>query len=283
MVLSIIGISQNIEDIRWSIDQIAKTEGNVLVIGEKGVGKDLVVQSLYHRSERVGKPFVKIDCGLVSGTSMEIQIFGCEPTTSCDRRVKRRDLFEQIDGGVLFLDKIDEISVDLQTKFFKLLQGWDCFPSSDPGKPSRSTIWTIAASSRNLDEDTRTGKFRQDLLCRLSTRKIVIEPLRRRPEDIPCLVHHFMQEYADCLNVGTLKGPKRKTIRRMVEYHWPGNVKELQSVLKRMMIFKDYGPTYQYRIPGLDEDFSLPADNLYIINTPESLSIKKFIVELPTV
>jgi len=191
MVLSIIGISQNIEDIRRSIDQIAKTAENVLILGEKGVGKDLVVQSLYHRSERVGKPFVKIDCRLVSGTSMEIQIFGCEPTTSCDRRVKRRDLFEQIDGGVLFLDKIDEISVDLQTKFFKLLQGWDCFPSLDPGKPLRSNIWTMAASSRDLEEDGRTGKFREDLLFRLSTRKIVIEPLRRRPEDIPCLVHLY--------------------------------------------------------------------------------------------
>jgi len=119
----------------------------------------------------------------------------------------------------------------------KLHKGWDCFPSSDPGKPSRPNIWIMSASSRDLEEDTGTGKFRQDLLCRLSTRKIVIEPLRRRPEDIPSLVHHFMQEYADCLNVGTLKGPKRKTIRRMVEYHWPGNVKELQSVLKRMMIF----------------------------------------------
>ena len=273
MVPSIIGLSQNIENIKKSIDQIAKTEENVLVIGEKGVGKDLVVQNLYHRSKRVGEPFVKINCALVSGTSMEIEIFGSEPTTPSDFQVKKRELFERVNCGVLFLDKIDEIPLDLQTKFFKLLQSWDCFSSLDSEKSSKTNIWTIAATSRDLEEDTITGKFRQDLFCCLSIKKILIEPLRRRPEDIPCLIHHYMQQYAKCLNVGTIKGPKKKSIRRMVEYHWPGNVKELQSIVQRIIIFGDNKAVFQYRFPVLDDDFIPPTDNLAIFDMSQGLSM----------
>jgi len=277
---AIIGLSQNIENIKRSIDQIAKTEENVLVIGEKGVGKDLVAQNLYHRSKRAGKPFVKINCALVSGTSMEIEIFGDEPTTPSALQIKNRELFERINNGVLFLDKIDEISFDLQTKFYKLLQNWGCIPPLDPEKSSKTNIWTIAATSRDLEEDTITGKFRQDLFCFLSTRKISIEPLRRRPEDIPCLIHHYMQQYAKCLNVEAIKGPPKKSIRRMVKYHWPGNVRELESVVKRILIFRDYEPIYQYRIPGLNGDPTPPTDDLAFIDMPQRLSKMKFEMDL---
>jgi two-component system response regulator AtoC len=106
MVPSIVGVSQHIEKIKNLIDQIAKTEENVLVLGEKGVGKDLVVQNLYHRSKRVGKPFVKINCALVSGISLECEIFGYEPTTLSDFQVKKRGLLDRVKGGVLFLRSI---------------------------------------------------------------------------------------------------------------------------------------------------------------------------------
>jgi len=277
---AIIGLSQNIENIKRSIAQIAKTEENVLVIGEKGVGKDLVAQNLYHRSKRVGKPFVKINCALVSGTSMEIEIFGCEPTTPSDFQVKNRELFERINNGVLFLDKIDEIPFDLQTKFYKLLQNWGCIPSLDSGKSPKTNIWPIAATSRGLEEDIITGKFRQDLFYCLSTKKILIEPLRRRPEDIPVLIQYYMQQYAKCFNVETIKGPSKKSIRRMVKYHWPGNVRELESVVKRILIFGDYEPVCQYRIPGLNDDPTPPTNDLAFIDMPQRLSKMKFEMDL---
>ena len=277
---AIIGLSQNIENIKRSIEQIAKTEENVLIIGEKGVGKDLVAQNLYHRSKRVGKPFVKINCALVSGTSMEIEIFGHEPTTPSDFQVQNRELFERINNGVLFLDKIDEIPFELQTKFYKLLQNWGCIPSLDSEKSPKTDIWTIAATSRDLEEDTKTGKFRQDLFCFLSTRKILIKPLRRRPEDIPCLIHHYMQQYAKCTNIKTIEGPPKKSIRRMVKYHWPGNVRELENVVKRILIFGDYEPVYQYRIPGVDDDPTPLTDALAFIDMPQKLSKMKFEMDL---
>ena len=269
---SIIGTSQHIENIKILINQIAKTEENVLVLGEKGVGKDLVAQNLYHRSKRVGKPFVKINCALVAGTSLESEIFGYEPTTPGDFQLKKRGILERINGGVLFLDKIDEIPLTLQAKFFQLLQNGHCYPSLDSMKPAKTNVWIIAATSCDLENEVIAGKFRQDLFDCLSTKKILIEPLRKRPEDIPCLIDHYMRQYAKGLNVKTIKGPKKKSIRRMVEYHWPGNVRELQSVVKRIMIFGDNEAVYQYQMPGLDDDFILPTDDLAIIDLSPSLS-----------
>ena len=189
-----------------------------------------------------------------------------------DFQVKKRGLLEQVKGGILFLDKIGEIPLALQTKFFQLLQSGDCFPSLGSEKPSKTNAWIIAATSRDLEEYAIAGKSRQDLFSCLSTKKILIEPLRRRPEDIPYLIHHYMQQYAKCLKGGTIKGFKKKSIRRMVEYHWPGNVKELQSAVKRIMIFGDNGAAYQYQIPCLDDDFIPPTDDLAIFDMSQSLS-----------
>ena len=117
------------------------------------------------------------------------------------------------------------------------------------------------------------GKFRQDLFCYLSTKKILIEPLRKRPEDIPYLIQHYVQHYAKCHDVEKIKRPKKKSIRRMVEYHWPGNVRELQSIVQRIMIFGDIEAAYEYRIPSFDDDFILPTDDLAILDMSQSLSM----------
>jgi DNA-binding NtrC family response regulator len=273
MAPSIIGVSKHIENIKILINKIAKTEENVLVLGEKGVGKDLVVQNLYHRSKRVGKPFVKINCALVAGTSLESEIFGYEPPTLTDFQVKKRGLLERIKGGVLFLDKIGEIPLTLQTKFFQLLQSGDCLASLGSEKSSKANVWIIAATSCDLEKNIMTGKFRQDLFGCLSTKKILIEPLRKRSDDFSYLIQHYVQHYAKSLNVETIKGPQKKSIRRMIEYHWPGNVRELQSVVKRIMIFGDNEAAYQYRMPGLDNDFILPTDDLAILDMSQSLSM----------
>jgi two-component system response regulator AtoC len=273
MVPPIVGASQHIENIKSLASQIAKTQENVLIFGERGVGKDLIAQNLYLRSKRVGKPFVKINCALVADTALESEIFGPEPTILSEFQVKKRGLFEQVKGGVLFLDKIGEIPLDLQTKFFKLLQRGDCSSPLNPDKALKNNVWVIAATYRDLEEDVMAGKFRQDLFCYLSTKKILIEPLRKRPEDIPYLIQHYVQHYAKCHDVEKIKGPKKKSIRRMVEYHWPGNVRELQSTVQRIMIFGDIEAAYEYRIPSFDDDFIFPTDDLAILDMSQSLSM----------
>jgi len=273
MVPSIIGASQHIENIQKLIYQIAKTEENVLIIGERGVGKDLIAQNLYLRSERVGKPFVKINCALVAGTGVENEIFGPEPTIQSEFEVKKGGVLEQVKGGVLFLDKIDEIPLTLQTKIFQLLKRGDYTRALDSEKALKTNVWIMAATSRDLEDDVIAGKFNQDLFSYLSTKKILIEPLRKRSDDFSYLIQHYVQHYAKSLNVETIKGPQKKSIRRMIEYHWPGNVRELQSVVKRIMIFGDNEAAYQYRMPGLDNDFILPTDDLAILDMSQSLSM----------
>ena len=273
MVPIIIGGSQHIENIKKLIHQIVKTEENVLIFGERGVGKDLIAQNLYLRSKRVGKPFVKINCALVAGTALENEIFGPQPANLNEFEVKKGGVLERVRDGVLFLDKIGEIPLALQRKFFQLLQRGYCFRPLDYRKALKTNVWIIAATSRNLEDDVIAGKFRQDLFCYLSAKKILIEPLRKRPEDIPYLIQHYVQYYAKCHNVEKIKGPKKKSIRRMVDYHWPGNVRELQSIVQRIMIFGDNKAAHQYRTPVLDNDFTPPTDDLAIFDMSQCLSM----------
>ena len=273
MAPSIVGASQHIKNIKKLIHQISKTEENVLISGESGVGKDLVAQNLYLRSKRVGKPFVKINCSLVVGTALEKELFGLEPTIQNRFQVKKLGILERVKGGVLFLDKIGEIPLALQTKIFQMLQRRDCTLPLDSEKAVKTNVWIIAATARDLEDDVKKEKFSQDLFCCLSTKKIFIEPLRKRPEDIPHLIQHYVQHYSKGLNVEKIKGPKKKSIRRMVDYHWPGNVRELQCIVQRIMIFGDNEAAYRYRASLLDNDFMPPTNDLAVFDMSQSLSM----------
>jgi DNA-binding NtrC family response regulator len=273
MVPSIIGISQHIENIKKLILQIAKTEENVLVLGERGVGKDLIAQNLYLRSKRAGKPFIKINCALIAGTALENEIFGYEPNILGDSQTKKLGVLDKVKGGVLYLDRIGEIPLTLQNKLFQLLQSGDCSPLLDSNELLKTKVWIIAANSRDLENDVIAGKFRQDLFRCLSTKKIILEPLRKRPEDIPYLIQHYVQHYVKGLNSAKLKGPKKKSIRRMVDYPWPGNVRELQSIVQRILIFGDNEEVFQYRTPVFNDDFIPPNDNLAIFDMSNCLSM----------
>ena len=273
MIPSIIGKSQHIENIKKLIQNIAEKEENVLVLGERGVGKDLVAQNLYLKSKRVGKPFVKINCPLVAGTELETEIFGSEPTIQNEFQVKKLGILERVKGGVLFLDKIGEIPTAFQTKFFQLLQRGNYTSQSNSDKAFKTDFWIIATASRDLEDDIIAGRFRRDLFRCLSTKKILIEPLRKRPEDIPALIQHYMQHYAKGLDVKKIKGPKKKSIRHMVDYHWPGNVRELQSIVQRIMIFGDNEAAYRYQTPLLDTDFIPPTDDLAVLDMSQCLSM----------
>ena len=231
----LIGVSQNIQRIKALIDQIADTGLNTIIYGETGVGKELIVQCLYHKSNRVGQPFVKVNCAALPDTLLESEMFGYEPGafTGADRR--KRGKFEQAHGGVLFLDEIGDMSLPLQSKLLHVLQGGDFTPLGSE-KAMTADTWVIAATNHELEHDMQNGEFREDLYYRLSTIKIFIEPLRNRPDDIPHLIEHYIAEYSEMFSDKKLKLPGQSTISKLATYHWPGNVRELQNVLKRYMI-----------------------------------------------
>jgi DNA-binding NtrC family response regulator len=275
MVPSIIGISQHIENIKKLIQQIAKTEENVLVSGERGVGKDLIAQNLYIKSKKVGKPFYKINCACVAGTALENEIFSYERNIPGDSQTKTHGVLEKIKSGVLFIDKIDKMPLTLQTKFIQWLLGRDCSPELDSERPLETNVWIIAATSRDLEEDILAGRFRKDLYCCLSTKKILLEPLRKRPEDIPYLIQYYVQHYVKVFNSAKLKGPKKKTIRRMVEYPWPDNIRELQSIVQRILIFGDNEDVFLYRTPVFNDDCIPLTDDLSIFDMSKCVPMIK--------
>ena len=238
METEIIGVSDNIRRIRALIDQVADTGLNTIVCGETGVGKELVVQSLYQKSNRTGKPFVKVNCAALPDSLLESEMFGYEQGAFTGAERRRRGKFEQAHGGVLFLDEIGDMSLPLQSKLLHVLQGGDFTPLGSE-KAVRTDAWVIAATNHELEYELTQGKFREDLYYRLSTIKIFIEPLRSRPEDIPHLIEHYINLYETQFNSKQLVIPSKSSIDKLCAYHWPGNVRELQNVLKRIMILGD--------------------------------------------
>ena len=234
----LIGVSKNICRIRELIDRVAETGLNTIVCGETGVGKELVVQSLYQKSNRVGKPFVKVNCAALPDTLLESEMFGYEQGAFTGAERRRRGKFEQAHGGVLFLDEIGDMSLPLQSKLLHVLQGGDFTPLGSE-KTVKTSAWVIAATNHELEKELAAGRFREDLYFRLSAIKILIEPLRSRSEDIPHLIDYYIQKYKAEFNTRNLVIPRSKTIERLCAYSWPGNVRELQNMLKRIMILGD--------------------------------------------
>jgi len=232
---TIVGVSKNINRIKELIDQVADTGLNTIVYGETGVGKELVVQNLYQKSTRMGKPFVKVNCAALPDTLLESEMFGYEQGAFTGAERRKRGKFEQASGGVLFLDEIGDMSLPLQAKLLHVLQGGD-FSLLGSEKTVKMGAWVIAATNHELENDMANGDFREDLYYRLSTIKIHIEPLRNRPEDIPHLIDHYVKMYTAQFDGKELLTPSPETIEKLTTYHWPGNIRELQNVLKRLMI-----------------------------------------------
>ncbi|MEJ5357988.1 MAG: sigma-54 dependent transcriptional regulator [Desulfobacterales bacterium] len=233
--IELVGVSRNIRRVRELIEQVAPTGFNVVVTGETGTGKELVVNSLYAKSPRFGKPFVKVNCAALPDTLLESEMFGYERGAFTGAIQNRRGKFEQANGGVLFLDEIGDMSLPLQAKLLHVLQGGDFTPLGSE-KPVKTDVWVIAATNRDLDREVRSGNFRDDLYFRLSTVTIELRPLRERPEDIPVLIDYYIARYARTLPCRSSGCLSRETFAKLASYRWPGNVRELQNVLQRIIV-----------------------------------------------
>jgi transcriptional regulator with PAS, ATPase and Fis domain len=275
METELIGISQNIRQIKELINQVADTDLNIVVCGETGVGKEVVVRSLYHQSKRAGKPFIKVNCAALPATLVESEMFGYEKGAFTGAQHKMRGKFEQADSGVLFLDEIGDMPLALQSKLLHALQDGDFIPLGSE-KLISTDVWVIAATNHKLEDDIENGNFREDLYHRLNEIKINIEPLHNRPEDIPPLIGYFTKKYQSQLNGKHLRSLSKGTAEKLINYHWPGNVRELQNVLKRIIILGDSednidqvlndrgGETPTIPIQTLVNRISIPTDLLDI-------------------
>ncbi len=233
----LIGISSSIGRVFQTIEKVASTEANVLILGENGTGKELVARALHNNSKRSGEVFVRVDMGALTPSLFESELFGHVKGAFTDAKEERPGRFEAASGGTLFLDEIGNIPVELQAKLLTVLQNRQVARvGSNNYKPI--DIRLICATNTSIHQMVAENKFRQDLLYRINTVEIDIPPLRERKEDISILAEHFLQVYKSKYNKSNLR-LSPVTIKKLENYQWPGNVRELQHAIERSIILSD--------------------------------------------
>ncbi len=229
-----VGRAPVIQEMCKVIGRVANQDVNVLILGESGVGKELVARALYHHSRRADKPFLAINCAALPEGLIESELFGHErgAFTGADRQ--RIGKFEQCDDGTIFLDEIGDMPLAAQAKVLRLLQEQQ-FERVGGRETIQTRVRIIAATNQDLEKRIADGGFRADLYYRLRGVTISVPPLRERPEDIAELAHHFLYVFNQELNLN-VQGFDPETLVCLRDYRWPGNVRELQSVLKESML-----------------------------------------------
>ncbi|NPU83767.1 MAG: sigma 54-interacting transcriptional regulator [Syntrophaceae bacterium] len=247
----IIGDSPGIHRVLAQIDQVTGTDATVMIIGETGVGKELVARAIHRHSTRRDKPFIKVNCSALPESLIPSELFGHEKGAFTGAIRRRLGRFELADGGTLFLDEIGEISLDLQVRLLRVLQTRE-FERVGGSETIRSDFRLLVATNRNLEMDVKTQKFRPDLYYRLAVFPIYVPPLRERREDIPLLAFHFLRIYAQKRGKEFTKIPEVE-MEKLLDYEWPGNVRELENIIERGTILNP-GPVF--RVPELGSRFS---------------------------
>ena len=233
----VIGESLAMREVALLTRRAAESSASVLLLGESGTGKELIAAALHHLSSRASGPFVRVNCGALSESLLESELFGHVRGSFTDAIKDRTGRFEAAHTGTIFLDEVNSTSRILQVKLLRVLQERE-FERVGDTKTIHVDVRVIAASNRDLYLETSEGRFREDLFWRLNVVPIHLPPLRRRREDIPALVHHFLQHFCQ-------RNRRRVTIVRdeamtaLVNYHWPGNVRELQNYVERAVVLAD--------------------------------------------
>lgn len=216
------------------IERVAASNANILVLGESGTGKELIAHTIHEKSGRKNKPFVAINCGALREALLESELFGHEKGSFTGAYQKKMGLAEVASGGTLFLDEIGELSPAIQAKLLRFIQEGEIYRVG--GKdPIKVDIRLICATNRDLEKEVQVGNFREDLFYRINTIVTSVPPLRRRKEDIPSLINHFLSSNSHAyLNRG--RQMDDEAMKAMSNYDWPGNIRELQNVCERLQI-----------------------------------------------
>jgi DNA-binding NtrC family response regulator len=227
----LIGSSPKIVEVYKTIARATLSTSTVLIRGESGTGKELVSRAIHQNSARKSKKFVAVNCGALTESLLESELFGHLKGSFTGAQSDKKGLFEEANGGTLFLDEIGDISQGLQVKLLRVLQEGEIRPVGSH-QQVKVDVRILAATHRNLDEMVATGKFREDLYYRLKVIEIEIPPLRERQEDIPELAQVFLKKYSSKLGKGT-HSISKDAMKALVRYQWPGNVRELEHQIER--------------------------------------------------
>jgi two-component system response regulator AtoC len=233
----IVAASPPMIDLLEILERAAEYKATVLLTGESGTGKEVLARAIHAQSGRRGQAFVAVNCAAIPEALLESELFGHArgAFTGADRA--RRGLFVEADGGTLFLDEIGELPPPLQAKLLRVLQEEEVMPIGE-SKPRSIDVRVIAATSRDLEREVASGRFREDLFYRLDVFRVRVPPLRERREDVPLLVDHFIARFRETLGKA-VRTITDDALDRLVDHAWPGNVRELENVVERAMILAD--------------------------------------------
>ncbi len=232
---NIVGKSPLIKNIYEMIDTVAETDSTVLITGKSGTGKELVARALHFKSKRKNKAFIPVNCGAISENLIESELFGHKRGAFTGAISDKEGFFKAADGGTIFLDEVSELPLNLQVKFLRVLQEREFTPVGSTS-PISVNIRFIASTNRDLKQEIKNGKFREDLFYRLNVIEINLPSLKEREEDIPVLADHFLNKYRTEMNKN-VKGIENEALRALINYDWKGEVRELENVIERAVIF----------------------------------------------
>ncbi|HZE20702.1 MAG TPA: sigma-54 dependent transcriptional regulator [Desulfobaccales bacterium] len=231
---NIVGESRSMQEILELVKRVAQSRATVLVTGESGTGKELIARAIHQCSTRAAKSFISVNCAALTETLLESELFGHERGAFTHAVAMRKGRFELADGGTLFMDEVAEMSQSLQVKLLRVLQEME-FERVGGARTIQVDVRVVAASNRDLKEEVEASRFREDLYYRLNVVHLHLPPLRQRQDDIPLLATHFINKYVQ----ENLRDKTRITpdaLKLLIQYSWPGNIRELENVMERAVI-----------------------------------------------
>ncbi|HEY4058400.1 MAG TPA: sigma-54 dependent transcriptional regulator [Kofleriaceae bacterium] len=270
----LVGAGEKMASVRRTVEKVANADTTVFINGESGTGKELIARAIHRLSKRANGPFIKINCGALTETLLESELFGHEKGAFTGAIKQKLGRFELADGGTLFLDEVGDVPPAMQVKLLRALQEQE-FERVGGEAPIKVDVRVVSATNKDLDVEVAAGRFRQDLFFRLHVLPLRLPPLRERREDIPTLAAHFVAK------LGPKTNPKIRTVSdaalgRIMAYHWPGNVRELENAIEQSLVFAEGEEIAPAALPqflqGGAEDEAL--------NVPRELSLPEILDDL---
>ena len=229
--------SETMNQLMKMVERVAPSQANTLILGESGTGKELIARAIHEKSTRKNRAFVAINCGALRESLLESELFGHEKGSFTGAYTKKIGLAEAANGGTLFLDEVGELAPGVQAKLLRFLQEGEIFRVG--GKdPIQVDVRLICATNRDIEKEVLKSNFREDLFYRINTISISVPPLRRRKDDIPALIQHFLTT-GSASNFNRARSIDAEALKVMTAYEWPGNIRELQNVCERLQILSE--------------------------------------------
>jgi len=260
-------------DLFQTIKKIADYKTTCLILGESGTGKEMIAKAIHYNSSRKDRPFITVNCGAIPENLLESELFGHAKGAFTGAIKMKKGLFEEADTGTIFLDEIGELPLLLQVKLLRVIQEEEVRKVGDT-HPIKINVRIIAATLKDLEKEIEKGTFREDLYYRLNVLPMTIAPLRERKEDIPILLEHFIQKMNDKFSVA-VKGADANVMKILMDYDWPGNVREMENTIERAMVLVTGDELKVENLPKNIKASNTPRPSTAFTASPDELSIKK--------